>query len=83
MAKRSFWAWGMDSDEPTVQAKQEAAQRLSTIYGVPLEIIPNPRAADLNLKPLVLNLQSLSRQYVQQILRTEPHTPMEETTKTG
>ena len=51
MAKRSFWAWGMDSDEPTVQAKQEAAQRLSTIYGVPLEIIPNPRAADLNLKP--------------------------------
>ena len=51
MAKRSFWAWGMDSDEPTVQAKQEAAQRLSTIYGVPLEIIPNPRAADLNLEP--------------------------------
>ena len=31
MAKRSFWEWGMDSDEPKVQAKQEAAQRLSTI----------------------------------------------------
>jgi len=51
MAKRSFWAWGMETDEPNLQAKKKAAQRLSITYGVPLEIIPNPSANDLNLRP--------------------------------
>ena len=51
MAKRSFWAWGMEADEPSLQAKQEAARRLSITYGVPLEIIPTPNSNDLDLRP--------------------------------
>ena len=46
MAKRSFWAWGMDSDEPTVQAKQEAAD----LNRNPPRIKPN------NLKENTYNL---------------------------
>ena len=50
MARRSFWAWGLESDEPTVEQVRETAARLSKQYGVPLEAAPAPRLADLHLR---------------------------------
>ena len=50
MARRSFWAWGLESDEPTVEQVRETATRLSKQYGVPMEAAPPPRLADLNLR---------------------------------
>ena len=34
MSRRSFWAWGLEQDEPTEQQVREAAARLSQRYGV-------------------------------------------------
>ncbi|MEK7806239.1 MAG: FAD-binding oxidoreductase [Chloroflexota bacterium] len=50
MARRSFWAWGLESDEPTIEARREMAQRVSKQYGVPLDVAPAPTAADLDLR---------------------------------
>ena len=33
MSRRSFWAWGLEQDEPTEQQVREAAARLSQRYG--------------------------------------------------
>ena len=55
MARRSFWAWGLESDEPTVEQVRETAARLSKQHGVPLESAPAPRLTDLNLrKPRIM-----------------------------
>ena len=37
MSRRSFWAWGLEQDEPTEQQVREAAARLSQRYGVEVE----------------------------------------------
>ena len=50
MARRSFWAWGMEEDEPTGQQVREAAARLSQRYGVPVDPVEPPRSADLRLR---------------------------------
>ena len=50
MARRSFWAWGLESEEPTIEARREMARRLSKQYGVPLEVAPAPTSADLDLR---------------------------------
>ena len=50
-ARRSFWAWGMVSDEPTPEQQRQTAERLSQRYGVSLEAVPAPTVADLNLRP--------------------------------
>ena len=50
MARRSFWAWGLESDEPTAEQVRETAAQLSKQYGVPVEATPAPRLADLNLR---------------------------------
>ena len=50
MPRRSFWAWGMESDEPTLQERQDAAGRLSRQYGVALTAPPVPNEADLRLR---------------------------------
>ena len=50
MARRSFWAWGMESEEPTLTDQRQAAERLSNKYGVTLEAVPAPRSSDLNLR---------------------------------
>ena len=50
-ARRSFWAWGMESDEPTPEEQRQTAERLSQRYGVSLEAVPAPTVADLSLRP--------------------------------
>ena len=50
MARRSFWAWGMESEEPTPEAQHKAALHFSRRYGVSLEAVPPPTLADLTLR---------------------------------
>ena len=50
MSRRSFWAWGMEQDEPTEQQIREAAARLSQRYGVQVDPVRPPRAEDLSLR---------------------------------
>ena len=50
MSRRSFWAWGLEQDEPTEQQVREAAARLSQRYGVQVEPVMPPRADDLRLR---------------------------------
>ena len=49
--RRSFWAWCMESEEPTDAERAELATRLSERYGVPLTPRPVPRAEDAELRP--------------------------------
>ena len=49
-ARRSFWAWGMEADEPTLQQRQEIAANLSQRYGVAVEPVPVPTASGLALR---------------------------------
>ena len=51
MCRRSFWAWGLEQDEPTEQQVREAAARLSQRYGVDVEPVMPPRAEELRLRP--------------------------------
>ena len=51
MSRRSFWAWGLEKDEPTEQQVREAAARLSQRYGVAVEPVSPPRPEDLRLRP--------------------------------
>ena len=50
MSRRSFWAWGLEQDEPTGQQVREAAARLSQRYGVEVEPAMPPRLEDLRLR---------------------------------
>jgi len=50
MARRSFWAWGLESDHPTARQRDEMAQAMSRKYGVALQAPPMPTDADLNLR---------------------------------
>ena len=43
MSRRSFWAWGMEQDEPTADQVHEAAARLSQRYGVEVEAAMPPK----------------------------------------
>ncbi|MEO8540221.1 MAG: FAD-binding oxidoreductase [bacterium] len=49
-ARRSFWAWGLESDEPTNEQRQETAARLSARYGREITAPPIPRVEDLSLR---------------------------------
>ena len=61
MPRRSFWAWGMESDEPTDAERRQLAERLSRSYGVPVEVPPVPTSQDLELrKPRVTPPASLA-----------------------
>ena len=61
MARRSFWAWGMESEEPSPVEQHQAAELLSKKYGVSLEAVPAPQASDLNLrKPRITPPSSLA-----------------------
>ena len=50
MARRSFWAWGLESEEPTLAQRRETAATLSKGYGVVLEVPPAPTLARLDLR---------------------------------
>lgn len=51
MSRRSFWAWGLEQDEPNEQQVREAAARLSQRYGVAVEPVMPPRSENLRLRP--------------------------------
>ena len=52
MADRmSFWAWGLESEEPTDEARAQLARRLSERYGTAIEAKPIPDLADAVLRP--------------------------------
>ncbi len=48
--RRSFWGWGLESDEPTPQQRQQAAERLSKRYGVAIEAPPTPTIDQIHLR---------------------------------
>ena len=50
MPRRSFWAWGMESDEPTEAQREELAASLSRNYGVAVDVPPVPSSSDLDLR---------------------------------
>ena len=49
-ARRSIWAWGLESDEPTEGQRREEAKRLAQQFSVQLEPPPIPRAEELDLR---------------------------------
>ena len=49
-ARRSFWAWGLETDEPTDEQRQQAAARLSARYNREITAPPVPRVDDLRLR---------------------------------
>ena len=49
-ARRSFWGWGLESDEPTDEERRKVARDLSERWGVALEVPPVPRLEDLELR---------------------------------
>lgn len=50
MPRKSFWAWGMEADEPTEGQRRELADTLSTKYGVSIDVPPVPSSDDLDLR---------------------------------
>jgi alkyldihydroxyacetonephosphate synthase len=48
--KRSYWAWGLEADEPTEQERLDAARELSERHGVTVEPKPIRRVEDLDLR---------------------------------
>ncbi len=49
-ARRSFWAWGLESDEPSDEQRREFAKGLSESWGRSIEPPPIPRLQDLELR---------------------------------
>ena len=50
MPRKSFWAWGMESDEPTEAQRRELAASLSARYRVSIDVPPAPASDDLDLR---------------------------------
>jgi alkyldihydroxyacetonephosphate synthase len=50
MARKSFWAWGLECQEPRPEQRQAVAENLSRKYGVTVAVPPAPTAADLRLR---------------------------------
>jgi alkyldihydroxyacetonephosphate synthase len=48
--RRSFWAWGLESEEPTDAQRAERAEHLSKRYGTPITAAPVPKLADAQLR---------------------------------
>ena len=69
MTRRSFWAWGLESDEPTSQQRKDMAAAMSRKYGVPLESPPAPTVDRLDLRvPRVTPIPELA-----EICSTDSH----------
>jgi len=59
--RRSFWGWGLESDEPTNEQRQQTAARLSARFGREGTAPPIPKVSDLRLQaPRVTAPASLS-----------------------
>jgi len=50
MARRSFWGWGLETDEPTEQQRQDTAARLSARWNTEIKAPPMPRIEDIRLR---------------------------------
>lgn len=50
MTRRSYWAWGLETDEPTFAERQAAAARLSERHGRDFEAKPILPAQELGLR---------------------------------
>ena len=50
MARRSFWAWGNEDQEPSHDQYVAMAQRLHQRYGATVALPTPPTSADLNLR---------------------------------
>jgi alkyldihydroxyacetonephosphate synthase len=48
--RRSFWAWGLESEEPTDAERAQRAEQLSKRYGVSITPAPVPKLADAQLR---------------------------------
>ena len=48
--RMSFWAWGLESEEPTDEQRRALARQLSQRYGVAVEAKPIPDLADARLR---------------------------------
>ena len=69
MTRRSFWAWGLESDEPTSQQRKDMAVAMSRKYGVPLESPRAPTVDRLDLRvPRVTPIPELA-----EICSTDSH----------
>ena len=49
--RRSFWAWGLESEEPTDEDRARRAEHLSKRFGVAITPSPVPDLADAELRP--------------------------------
>jgi alkyldihydroxyacetonephosphate synthase len=49
-ARRSFWGWGLETDEPSSDERAAHAARLSKRYNTTIEAPPIPTVADLDLR---------------------------------
>src|SRR5262245_51445193 len=49
--RRSFWAWGLESEEPTNDDRAHRAEQLSKRFGVSITPTPVPDLADAQLRP--------------------------------
>src|SRR6187401_3370093 len=49
-ARRSFWGWGLETDEPSEEQRQETAARLSQRWGTDITAPPMPRIEDIHLR---------------------------------
>ena len=49
--RRSFWTWGLQTDEPTDAERADHASELSRRFGTEILAPPIPRAADLDFRP--------------------------------
>jgi alkyldihydroxyacetonephosphate synthase len=50
-SRRSFWAWSLESEEPTDTDRESRAEYLSKRFGVEIKPVPVPNLADAMLRP--------------------------------
>lgn len=50
MSRRSYWGWGLESDEPTEQQRIDYAKKLSERHGVTLTPPPHPTISGVSLR---------------------------------
>ena len=56
--RRSLWAWGLESEEPTEEDRQKVAASLSKRAGHPITPRPLPRVDDVVLRPPRISVPS-------------------------
>ena len=49
-ARRSFWAWGLESDEPAAEQREQAALRIGRRFGVEVVAPPSPTIGQVRLR---------------------------------